>query len=255
MQNCSSVKPIVKPVEKAQLENGTWVLKSLKGKDAKTVFTGKTPNLKFDFSNNLLSGFSGCNRYTGNFTLNEQNVFSAPNLVTTMMACLPGNKEPLFVAALSTPDLVVSLTKEKVLTFTEGKSVVLEFVKTDALAASVPATIVNVENLTGKWELISIAGGDLAALFTNQAPTMEISAEGRVFGNAGCNRYNAPYTLDGNTMTFGAVVATKMACPNLKGEELFTSLLSAPLQTGLNGDRLAFYKDGNIVLEFTKVVE
>ncbi|MDR3058377.1 MAG: META domain-containing protein [Prevotella sp.] len=250
-QSCSSVKP----VEKSQLEDGAWVLKSLKGEDAKTAFTGKMPDLTFDFSKNMLSGNGGCNRYTGSFTLTEENIFSAPNLAATMMACLPGNKEPQFLAALSSPNLVVSLTKDGVLTFSEGKEVVLEFEKSQAPVTSANADIVNAENLAGKWNLTSISGGDIATLFTDKVPTMEISNDGKVFGNAGCNTYRTAYTLAENTVTFGPVMSTKMACPSLKGEGLFTSFLSTPLQAGLNGDKLTFFKEGNIVLEFTKVIE
>lgn len=37
------------------------------------------------------------------------------------MACMHANKESEFLAALSTPNLVVSLSKEGQLTFSEGK--------------------------------------------------------------------------------------------------------------------------------------
>lgn len=247
-QSCSSVKP----VEKAQLEDGFWVLKSMKGENVETAFTGKRPDLKFDFSKNMVSGNGGCNGYGGDFTLNEQNLFSAPNLVSTMMACMDASKEPEFFKTLSSPNLVVSLTKEGVLTFSEGDNVVLEFEKSQTPATSAKADIVNAENLAGKWTLTSIEGEDMTALFPDKPATMEITADGKVFGNAGCNNYRSTYTLEENTITFGPAMATKMACPGLKGETTFLSKLSSPLQAGLNGDKLTLFTAGNVVLELTK---
>lgn len=240
IQSCSSTKPI----DKAQLE-GNWVLKTLQGEDAKSVFAGDLPSIGFDFSKNSVFGSGGCNRYTGAFTLTEKNEFSAPKLASTMRACIQANKEPQFLTALSTPNLAISLDKG-LLTFSQNKKVLLQFEKGAEKAA------LTAETLAGKWNLTSIAGGDLSTLFTTKQPTMEITADGKVTGNAGCNNYRSTYTLDGNTVTFGPVMSTKMACPDLKGEQLFTSLLTTPLQAALDGNKLTLSKDGNVALELTK---
>lgn len=247
LQSCNSVKPI----NESDLA-GYWTLKTLKGEDSKTAFTNTIPSLQFNFDENTLSGNGGCNTFGGGFTLTEQNSFSAPNLISTMMACIDANKEPEFFMALSTPDLVLSIDEDNVLTFTKDNEVVLQFVKGEAPKETASTSIVNTETLAGTWDLTSIAGGDVATLFTNGTPTIEFSDDGKVFGNAGCNTYRSSYTQEENTITFGPLMSTKMACPSLKGEDLFTSLLSSPLQVGLNGDKLTFSKDGNVVLEFTK---
>lgn len=245
LESCGSVKSI----DKAKLE-GYWVLKSLKGEDAKTAFTGAQPSLEFNFGTNMIAGSGGCNRYSGGFTLTDQNLFSAPKLASTMMACMDANKEPQFFTALSTPNLKVSLDNG-LLTFSQDKTVVLQFEKGEA-PAKTGVSVVTAEALTGKWILSSIDGGDMASLFGEKIPTMEVAADGKVFGNAGCNNYRTTYKLDGNTVTFGPVAGTKMACPFLTGEGLFTSQLSAPLQTTMNGDKLTFLKAGKVVLEFQK---
>ncbi|MFV0536744.1 MAG: META domain-containing protein [Dysgonomonas sp.] len=240
VQSCNSVKPI----DKAQLE-GNWVLKTLEGEEAKSAFAGKLPSIGFDFEKNSVFGSGGCNRYTGAFTLTDKNEFSSPNLASTMMACLDANKEPQFLKALSTPNLAVSVNNG-LLTFSQNKTVLLQFEKGAA------TTALTAEALAGKWNLTSIAGGDLATLFTNKIPTMEITADGNVNGNAGCNNYRSTYKLDSNTITFGPVMSTKMACPGLQGEQLFTSLLTTPLQAALDGNKLTLSKEGNVVLELTK---
>lgn len=240
VQSCNSVKPI----DKAQLD-GNWVLKTLQGEEAKAAFAGDLPSIGFDFEKNSVFGSGGCNRYTGAFTLTEKNEFSAPNLASTMRACIHANKEPQFLTALSTPNLAVSI-ENGLLTFSHNKTVLIQFEK-GAEKISLTA-----EALAGKWNLASIAGGDLATLFGNKLPSMEITADGKVSGNAGCNNYRSTYTLDSNTVTFGPVMSTKMACPGLQGEQLFTSLLTTPLQAALDGNKLTLSKEGSVVLELTK---
>ena len=81
---------------------------------------------------------------------------------------------------------------------------------------------------------------------------MEFTADGKVMGNAGCNNYRSTYTLNDDTVTFGPVMSTKMACPGMQGEQLFTSLLTNPLHAKLDGDRLIFSQKGRVVLELKK---
>lgn len=247
VQSCTTVKPI----EKGQLE-GYWVLKTLKGEDAKTAFQGTLPYVEFNFTDSLVSGNGGCNSFGGPFKLNDQNVFSAPNLASTMMACLPGNKEPEFMTALTTTDLTLSVDEKGLLTFQKGDSILLQFEKGEAPDKNVVSTSVNAESLTGKWTLLTIAGEDMATLFPDKRATMEITADGKVSGNAGCNTYRTSYTLEGDVLTFGPAMSTKMACPSMKGETAFLGHLANPLQATLNGDVLTFSKDGNMVLELTK---
>lgn len=250
LQSCNSAKSI----DKTQLE-GYWTLKNLKGEDAKTAFSGAIPHFEFNFNDSTISGNGGCNVFGGSFNLTDGNVFSAPNLVATMRMCLDGNKEPQFMSALSTPGLTLSIDKNGLLTFSQNEEVLLQFEKSEKPAANVTADMVNADNLTGKWTLTMIADGELATLFKQKTPTMEIEADGKVFGNAGCNTYRTSYELNENTITFKPAAMTMMACPSMEGEGKFSNYLTMPLQVGLNGEKLTFLKDGNVVLEFTKNAE
>ena len=49
-----------------------------------------------------------------------------------------------------------------------------------------------------------------------QQPTIQFVANGRVAGTDGCNRVSAPYTLNGERITFGPMIATRMACPGIR---------------------------------------
>ncbi|WP_312931039.1 META domain-containing protein [Pseudomonas sp.] len=50
--------------------------------------------------------------------------------------------------------------------------------------------------------------------------TLTLGADGRAYGNAGCNHWFAPYTLDGDALHFGHVGSTRKLCaPALMEQE------------------------------------
>lgn len=74
-----------------------------------------------------------------------------------------------------------------------------------------------------QWELVAI---DQEALDTETLgralPTMQFDTAGtRVSGNAGCNRYNGTVELSGDSLHFGPLMSTKMACDQLELEQQF----------------------------------
>ncbi|MNF34516.1 META domain protein [compost metagenome] len=50
--------------------------------------------------------------------------------------------------------------------------------------------------------------------------TLTLAEDGRAYGNAGCNHWFAPYTLQGHSLTFGKVGSTRKLCaPALMEQE------------------------------------
>lgn len=50
--------------------------------------------------------------------------------------------------------------------------------------------------------------------------TLTLGADGRAYGNAGCNHWFAGYSLDGDRLSFGAAGSTRMMCaPALMEQE------------------------------------
>jgi heat shock protein HslJ len=67
-----------------------------------------------------------------------------------------------------------------------------------------------------------------------------MSADGRVVGHGGCNRFFGGYKLDGDGLRFSALGSTKMACPgdiDRLEQALFNALGSAR-RFKLSGDML-----------------
>lgn len=247
IQSCNSVKPI----NKASLE-GQWTLKTLNGEDAASLFKGAIPSINFDLTENRISGNGGCNLYNGSFTISEKNEFSAPQIATTMMLCMEENQESRFLEELGKSNNIIGINQDSILTFTQDGKIVLEFQKEKVGTTSSAENIQLPNDLYGSWNLISISDGDLKNLFGEMVPTIEFLEDGKASGNSGCNTYNTSYTINGDSISFGLLMSTKMACPNLEGENKYSTLLASPFQVSLKGDTLILSKNNTSVLEFKK---
>jgi len=65
-------------------------------------------------------------------------------------------------------------------------------------------------SLIGEWSVEQLDG---APLVNGSTVTMRFDAEGRVTGKAGCNRYGASFTFEGNRVALSSAMSTRMACP------------------------------------------
>lgn len=238
------------PIDKSKLE-GYWVLTQLNGEATSDIFKGSVPTLEFNFADSVVLGSAGCNRYLGKFQITANNEFFAPNLALGMKMCLFENKESEFVKAL-TDSPVMSLGNDGVLTFKKGEQVTLQFVlgQKDEKIELEPVTL---DALSGKWTLVSMGETSIKDLFKEQIPYIEFSADGNATGNSGCNNFRSKVELGAeNMLTFAPLMSTKMACPGLEGENMFSILLQTPVQAVVVENTLTFIKDGVSVLEFKK---
>ena len=80
------------------------------------------------------------------------------------------------------------------------------------------------------WELVSL--GEMASAPTGgggRPATLRLDAAAtRGSGFAGCNRYSGPYTLAADSLSFGALVSTKMSCQDGDAlERTYLAMLAA----------------------------
>jgi heat shock protein HslJ/uncharacterized membrane protein len=78
------------------------------------------------------------------------------------------------------------------------------------------------------WLIVDIDGTPVGG--ENYA--LSFDDQGRLSGQAGCNRLSGPYTQRGDTLTPGAIAATRMACPaeRMAQEARVLQLLRGPMQ-------------------------
>lgn len=93
------------------------------------------------------------------------------------------------------------------------------------------------------WAIVSIGGEDVV-----QAEDYNLQfSEGRIHGQAGCNRFSGPYREAIRTLAPGPIIATRMACPEprMRHERAVLELLSGPIRFFYpDGDSLVLTRNG-----------
>ncbi len=108
--------------------------------------------------------------------------------------------------------------------------------------------------LNTTWELQLI--NDLPVTVYNKLPYLEFQLkDNRFAGFGGCNQISGPVQHSGNTLKFGMIIATKMACPDLETESQFLQLLNNRTWSyKIEGSNLVL-TDGNEQLIFTQFTQ
>ncbi len=118
------------------------------------------------------------------------------------------------------------------------------------LAACRPAS----PAITGKeWRVVAL-GDQIAPIGAGGHPlTMNFDyASGRVSGFAGCNQYNAPYVLAGDSLIFGPAVSTKMFCLEADSlERAFLGAIPAVAAWQLRDSLLILSGPGGVAVRFS----
>jgi heat shock protein HslJ len=83
------------------------------------------------------------------------------------------------------------------------------------------------------WRVVSVNGQPvpMSGYYLNFMPD-------RVSGKFGCNTIGAGYSVDGNVLHAGAVMATRMACENNNFEDRALPVMAKPMTITESGDRL-----------------
>jgi len=120
--SCSSTKA-VSPTE--IITGTTWELSSINGKKAEAVNYNKgLPGAIFT-TDNKVSGYAGCNQYSGSYNLNDEGGINVSQVISTKMFC-EGNGENDYLKALQEAD-AAEVDKDK-LVLLKGVDEILVFV-------------------------------------------------------------------------------------------------------------------------------
>lgn len=101
--------------------------------------------------------------------------------------------------------------------------------------------------LEGTWVLQQFRGKEVAV---ERVPFLSFSlSESRVSGNAGCNRISGSMEARGNKLYFGAIAATRMACPDMDIEnQLLQELGKREFEYRIENDKLRLLHNGTEVM-------
>lgn len=96
------------------------------------------------------------------------------------------------------------------------------------------------------WVLVELGGKP----FTAHA-TISFPAKGKVMGQGPCNKYSSTQTVPLPWFKLGAIVSTKMACPELNKEQQFFAALSEMRLAETLGGTLILSDDSGREMLFT----
>ena len=225
-------------------EGPTWQLAAPGTQGADLAGTDKPP-VTARFSAGQVSGFSGCNRYMGTFTLDRDSVVIGP-LAGTMMACPEPQMavEKAFLGVL-TGTLRYAISGDR-LTLTPVSGVPLVF-----QAEPAPSL------LGVNWSVTGFNNGRHAVVSPLPGTTLSMTFDqGQVHGSSGCNTYRAAYTSDGDRLAIGPVVSTRKACSAegvMQQEREFLAALESVKVWTISGGMLDVHRaDGERVLNAIK---
>lgn len=226
-----AVAPLASAQSAPDLAGMNWTLVSI---DGQAVMDGTAVTLSFD-EDGRAGGSAGCNTYGGEYTL-DGNSLTFGGLFSTMMACEDAimQQESAYLAALESATSVEWVDGQLVIVYgEEGQRLVF------ASALTLEGT---------EWTLVSIDG---AAPADGTEITLVLDGEG-VAGSAGCNRYSGSYTLNGDTVTFGPFVTTRMACPQpiMQQESAFLTALEGAATFKIADGQLTIVSASGVTLIF-----
>jgi heat shock protein HslJ len=244
----STVAPAPTPVviDLNQLYANPWILVAYGDPANPTVVAGGV-DLTANFTpDGQLSGFSGCNTFSGPVQAATDGTMTIGPLATTLMACAEGmDQETAYLSALQNARSF-SFSSEGRLQIKYGP---------ETGANQVMVFIVAAKALTeSNWVLVSY--GDP----TSQQPvpsglviTAAFSSDGYMSGLSGCNQYSVPYTLQGNQISLGPIAITQMTCPTgMEAEQAYLTALSTIGQYSITGPTLTLtYNQGAGLATFT----
>lgn len=194
-----------------------------------------------------VSGFSGCNTYSGTYKTSGSSITVAKNLTSTQKACPRAvmTREHAFLAALTAARSYSIAKSALTLKGKRGTALLTFAVQSQAL----DGTVWNVTGYNnGKGAVTSaVVGTHLTAAFD----------KGTIFGSAGCNEYNGPVKGTPPAIAIGPLAATRKTCESPSGvmtqETAFLTALQTAATYSIQGATLELRtKSGALAVTMTR---
>ena len=209
---CNSSKQTVDSMS-TEINNTTWELTMLEGQNIEqSSVDGKKVNFTLNSADNTISGYSGCNIFSGKYTLENGGRIKISQLASTRMACPDAkiNETDILKVFELTDNYSI---QNGILSMNVGKRAPLATFK----RASMDNPIVE-----KYWKLISL-NGKAVKMTANQEREIFFTLknqDNRVSGFAGCNSISGEFILEkGNRIRFNNMATTMRACPDINVNE------------------------------------
>jgi len=106
------------------------------------------------------------------------------------------------------------------------------------------------------WELMELDGKTAPIGAGRRRATLRFEPDtARVGGFAGCNQFGGPYTINGDSLRFGSLVSTMMACAEgMELEPEYLAALQATRRYELSSTQLKLFGPSGSVARFSRQI-
>jgi len=201
-----------------------------------------------EFEGTKISGNAGCNRYSGDYQLNNKSDITFPgHFASTMMACSAeiSTQEQHYLKMLSSV-ASYQLQQNQLMLLNEEQQTVLIYHYIQ------PITLKNTS-----WQATGInngRGGVVSNSITHLVNAQFSDKEIR--GNAGCNQFSASYVVNKQQLKIGPVITTRKYCSEegvMEQEQQVLQALKQTTQYEIKADKLSFRNaKGSLQLGFSR---
>jgi heat shock protein HslJ len=214
------------------IEGAAWRLTQLPGTQSAALAQLNRP-VTVRFESGRLSGFAGCNNFSGSYTLDGDQLKIGP-VASTQMACPePGSSvETAFHKALS-GTLRYSVDGDA-LQVTTAAGDTLRFQREP------PPQLAGVN-----WKVTSFNNNRHAVVGVLGQSSITMSfKDGTVAGSAGCNSFHGKYSTEGSKLEVGPLATTRRACeePLMTQEREFLAALASAVKWSIDGNVLDMHR-------------
>jgi heat shock protein HslJ len=235
----SGDEPASPPAAALPLQDTAWLLdvETLGVRGAGEV----SSSIRFG-ADGRVTGEDGCNRFTGSYQLDGDNLRLGA-LASTRRACAGPAQE---VAQRVTE----RLEAVRIQTI-EARTLRLR----DEAGAALLVYRGSVPGVTGAWEARSVLYDDaIRGVIGSAAPTAEFGAGGAVSGSTGCNRFSGRYEVRGTTLSIDPGARTERACADPEArrqEQGYLDALASAVRFEQVGAELTLFDDrGRMAVTF-----
>jgi heat shock protein HslJ len=193
-------------------------------------------------ANGRLSGFSGCNNYSGTYTASGGSITVSRKLALTRKACarVVMAQESLYLAALTAAKTYSIAGGALSLRARTGLTLATFAVQSQSLAGT-SWVVVNYNN--GKQAVVSVLSGTKL--------TADFDTTGHVSGFSGCNNYDGPAKAAAPKVSIGPLAGTRKFCGAPVGvmeqESAYLAALASAATYSIQGATLEFRTAGGAI--------
>ena len=226
---------------------GSWDLNAYRPHDLDMIPVLNGTNITADFSpDGNLTGNAGCNTYRAEYTTGSGAILVGP-VVTTRMACEEEvmKQEAAYLELI--PEIYRAEMKGSLLTlFDDHDHDILVYSPTGTVDSSFPlpdSPLTLVRYLNGNEYQDALVGTEASVTF---------SKDGTVSGIFGCNSIGGSYSYNADTITFGPLMMTLMACDGtvMEQEAAMVRILTGTVKYSVTDGELVISDDDQILASF-----